>query len=118
MATMRILYLYPEASDALAPLFPEFSSSVIGPRHLWQLAYETETAEESPLGVWLHREQSVSLNTDNKEQRVEGRVLIPWRFVATVFEFELGENSKPSHVLGFQAPRVFHVNDGGRVSGQ
>lgn len=111
MPTMRVLYLYPDASAALAPLFPELSTSVIGPQHLWQIAYELEEAEESPLGIWLHREQSITLTTDHLEHKVMGRVLIPWRYVATVFEFELGEDRKPSHVLGFQAPQVVPVRE-------
>jgi hypothetical protein len=106
MPQMRILYLYPEAAQALAPVFPEFRSPLAVPPHFWQIAYESGGEEESALGIWLPREQPVVFTTDHKEQLVQGRALIPWRFIATIFEFELGASRSPSHVIGFQTPHA------------
>jgi hypothetical protein len=109
---MRILYLYPDAAQALAPLFPEFRSPLLGPPHFWQIAYEATGEEESPLGIWLPREQPIAFTTDHKEHIVQGQVLIAWRFIATIFEFELAPDRTPSHVIGFQAPSALRMEDG------
>lgn len=116
MSRMRILYLYPEAAEALAPLFPEFRTSVAVPTklsHFWQVVYEDTGEEETNLGIWIPRQQSIFFSTDQQEHVVQGRALIPWRYIATIFEFELSEHRSPHHVIGFQVPQAVPMDSSG-----
>jgi hypothetical protein len=106
MATIRRIFLFPEASQILATLLPELDSHILAPHQLLAVSFPADDIEEQGLGVWVPAPEMVSRHGGTPGQGA--RVLLPWRFVATMYEYEDPEvTSERRHPIGFsRAERI------------
>jgi hypothetical protein len=81
VAVMRKIYLYPEASQVLAAFLPELEQHILAPHQLLAVAFRLDDLEEAGIGLWVPA-------PTREEQPKPARVLLPWRFVATMIEYE------------------------------
>ncbi|MCL6595513.1 MAG: hypothetical protein K6V73_04790 [Firmicutes bacterium] len=106
MARIRRIFLYPEASQVLATLLPELDSHILAPHQLLAVTFPTDEVEESGFGLWVPAPEMQSRHGAGRAEG--GRVLLPWRFVATMYEYDDPDvTTDRHHPIGFsRAERV------------
>ena len=101
MAQVRRIFLFPEASQVLSALLPALESRILAPHQLLAVAFPVDDVEESAVGIWV----------PGPPERMDGghgtvhsvRVLLPWRFVATMTQYEDPgvDDGHHHHPIGF-----------------
>lgn len=105
MAQVRRIFLFPDASQVLSALLPALERHIMAPHQLLAVAFPADEVEESGFGIWVPAPEARNGGSDPRAVRV----LLPWRFVATMTEYEdpgVEEGSR-HHPIGFdRAERV------------
>ena len=108
MAQVRRIFLFPEASQVLSALLPALESHILAPHQLLAVAFPADAVEESGFGLWVPAPEVAPGNGGNHTPK-SVRVLLPWRFVATMTEYDDPgvEEGVHRHPIGFdRAERV------------
>ena len=106
MAQVRRIFLFPEASQVLAALLPALESHILAPHQLLAVAFPEDDVEESGFGIWVPAPEVAG---DANAATHGARVLLPWRFVATMTRYEDPgvDAGSHHHPIGFgRAERV------------
>lgn len=106
MAQVRRIFLFPDASQVLSALLPALESHIIAPHQLLAVAFPADEVEESGVGIWVPAPEAANGGAGGPRAM---RVLLPWRFVATMTEYEDPgvEEGSHHHPIGFdRAERV------------
>ena len=86
MARVRRIFLYPEASQVLSAMLPALENHILAPHQLLAVAFAADDVEEAGFGIWVPASGVAA--ADGEGAHADGRVLLPWRFVATMTEYE------------------------------
>ncbi len=106
VALVRRIFLFPDASQLLAALLPALESHILAPHQLLAVAFPADEVEESGFGLWVPAPEVAG---DASHVARGTRVLLPWRFVATMTQYEDPgvEEGNHRHPVGFgRAERV------------
>ncbi len=85
MAEIQRIFLYPEASQVLSRLVPALESHILAPHQLLAVAFPADQVEESSFGIWVPAPEMAGGRPDGPHNV---RVLLPWRFVATMAQYD------------------------------
>lgn len=103
MARVRRILLYPEASPVLSAILPTLESRILAPHQLLSVSFPADEVDEEGFGLWVPAPEMAG-----EEAHAGHRVLLPWRFVATMVEYDDPGVASARHLpIGFgKAERV------------
>jgi len=103
---MRRIFLYPEAFQVLSTLLPNLEGRILAPHQLLAVTFPSDDLEEVGLGVWVPAPEMAAGH--GAAEGGGGRVLLPWRFVATMYEYDdPGVATTHRRAIGFsEAERI------------